>query len=287
MKHVLLITRPLLVAAFAFCMSGCKIFDPAEEIPSYVKITSISLTTSGNEGTNSHKITDAWIYVDGELIGGFELPCTVPILKEGTHTILVRAGIMQNGLSSTRAIYPFYKGWESTIVLTRGQILTLSPAVTYFPVTNFLWMCDFDQAGTNIDDSPSAGATWDNLLQEVGAPESFELQSGFAELNSDTNLFFARNSVSVVFNNTYDIYLELNYKCNQNFVVGIYNTVTAEYIPWVEVQFTYSWNKIYIRLNDAVLTQPPNGIYHVYVAMKKSDVVSNPYLYIDNFKLIN
>lgn len=286
MKHVLRLFRPLSVLVIALSITGCQILDPAEEIPSYVRINSISLTTGGNEGTSSHKITDAWIYIDGDLIGGFEMPCNVPILAEGTHTILVLAGIKQNGLSSTRAIYPFYRGWSSTITLTRGQSITVAPTVTYYPSTNFMWMCDFDQPGTNIDDSQAGGATWGGLLHEdtLGA---FEGESGFAKLNADTNLFFARSSNPYSFNNARDVYLELNYKCNQNFAVGIYNTVTAEYVPWVDVSASLAWNKIYIRLNDAILTQQPNGIYHVYVAMKKSADVANPYIYLDNFKLIN
>ncbi|HTF05550.1 MAG TPA: hypothetical protein VK826_16095 [Bacteroidia bacterium] len=288
MKHIIRSIFPLLVAAFVFGNSGCSVFDPAEEIPSYVRISSISFTTNGTtEGTNSSKITDAWIYVDGQLIGGFEMPCTVPILAEGTHTILVLAGIKQNGLSSTRAIYPYFKGWESTITLTRGQVLQLSPAVIYYPQTNFLWMCDFDQAGTNIDDAVSAGATWDNLLQEVGAPDAFETESGFARLNSDTFQFYARSSLPYTLDASFDIYLEMNYRSNQNFTIGIYNTVTSQYVPWVDVTASTSWNKIYIRLNDAVLTQPPNGNYHVYIAMKKAADVSNPYLYFDELKLIN
>lgn len=287
MKHVLQLFRPLLVAAIAISMSGCKVFDPAEEIPSYVKINSIGLTTNPSvEGTSSHKITDAWIYIDGQLIGGFEMPCNVPILAEGTHTILVLAGIKQNGLSSTRAIYPFYKGWQSTITLTRGQVLTLNPTVTYYPVTNFLWLCDFDQPGTNFDDTQAAGATFPGLLQEdtIGG---FEGESAHVILNADTNLFFARCSDAYIINNARDVYLEMNFKSNQNFAVGIYNTVTAEYIPWVDVTYSYGWNKIYIRLNDAILTQPPGGQYHVYIAMKKAENVSTPWLYLDNLKLIN
>ncbi len=286
MKQVLHLFRPILVAVIAFSIAGCKILDPEEDIPSYVRISSISLTTTTLEGTSSHRITDAWVYIDGKLIGGFEMPCNIPILAEGTHTILVLAGIKQNGLSTTRAIYPFYKGWESTITLTRGQILSLSPAVTYYPATNFLWICDFDQAGTNFDDTPSSGATFAGLVQEV-TTGAFEGESAYITLDEDTNLFFARCSDPYIINNARDVYLEMNYKSNQNFTVGIFNVVTSEYIAWVEVNFTYEWNKIYIRLNDAILTQPPGGIYHVYIAMKKSTVVSNPWLYLDNLKLIN
>jgi hypothetical protein len=272
-----------MVAIGAFGFDGCSVFDPAEEIPSYVRIESISLQINnpGIEGTASHKITDAWVYIDGNLIGGFELPVNIPILAEGTHQILVLAGIKQNGLSTTRAIYPEYKGWSSTITMTRGEILTVNPVVEYYAATNFMWMCDFDQPGTNINDN---FGPWPGRMQEV---PGFELESGYVMLYEDTNEFYTQSSLAYQFEGQYDIYLEMNYSCNQNFVVGLYCVQTAAYIPWVEVSASTSWNKIYIRFNDAVLTQPPGGSYHVYIAMKKDAAVANPWLAIDNLKLIN
>lgn len=286
MKHILRTVGLLSVAIGAFAFDGCSVFDPAEEIPSYVRIESISLqiNNSVTEGSGSHKITDAWVYVDGDLIGAFEMPVNIPVLAEGTHQILVLAGIKQNGLSSTRAIYPVYKGWSSTITLTRGEIITVSPVVEYYSATNFMWMCDFDQPGTNINDNFSP---WPGRLQEVSGAQAFENESGYVYLNADTFEFYAQSSLAYSFQGAYDIYLEMNYSCNQNFVVGIYCVQTAAYIPWVEVSGSTSWNKIYIRLNDAVLTQPPGGSYHVYVAMKKDAAVANPWLAIDNLKLIN
>jgi hypothetical protein len=286
MKHVLRVVGPLLLAIGAFAFGGCTILDPAEEIPSYVRINSISLQINNavTEGTGSHKITDAWVYVDGELIGGFEMPVSIPILKEGTHEILVLAGIKQNGLSSTRAIYPIYKGWSSSVTLTRGEVVQLNPVVQYFPATNFMWMCDFDGAGTNINDN---FGTWPGRLQEITGSMAFEGESGYVTLTSDTTEFYAQSSSSYTFDGGYDVYLEMNYACSQGFSVGLYNTTNGNYIPWVEVGESTSWNKIYIRLNDALLTQPPGGIYHVYVAMKKAEGVSNPWLAIDEIKLIN
>ncbi len=286
MKHILRKVGLYLLAIGAFGFGGCTVFDPAEEIPSYVRINSIALQINNNliEGTGSHKITDAWVYVDGQLIGGFEMPVSIPILAEGTHEILVLAGIKQNGLSTTRAIYPNYRGWTSTVTLTRGQVLNVSPVVEYYPVTNFMWMCDFDGAGTNINDQ---FGPWPGRLQEISGAGAFELESGYVTLDSDTTEFYAQSSQSYVFNGSYDVYLEMNYSCNQPFVVGIYNTTNGIYIPWCEVQTSTAWNKIYIRLNDALLTQSPGGIYHVYIAMKKSADVANPWLAIDNLKLIN
>ncbi|MCK6641087.1 MAG: hypothetical protein L6Q81_13475 [Bacteroidia bacterium] len=285
MKHVL---RFSLAAALLGILpfAGCRIIDPAEDIPSYIRVNDIRLTITDTitQGSGSENITDAWIYVDGNLIGAFELPCTIPVLEEGTHEVLIKAGIRQNGLESTRAIYPFYKGWEEQVTFTRGQIVTVSPVITYFPIVNFLWNCNFDAVGTNIDDV--TGATWPNLLRDtlLGGMEG---KCGFVELNADTNLFYCQSFEDFVIDNGFDVYLELNYKCNQPFVVGIKNATNQETIPWIQVMPESDWNKIYIRLNDAITASPGGSSYYVYIAMKKDDDVANPQLYIDNIKLLN
>ena len=286
MKQFLRVVGTAILAIGAFAFDGCSVLDPEEDVPSYVRIEDISLQINNGviEGTSSEKITDAWVYIDGQLIGGFEMPVNIPILAEGSHNILVLAGVKQNGMSTTRAIYPKYKGWSQTITLVRGQILTVNPVVEYYPTTNFMWMCDFDGAGTNIDD---AFGPWPGRLQEISGANAFEQESGFVTLNVDTTEFYAQSSQSYSFNPTYDIYLELNFACNQTFAVGLYNTTNGNYIPWCQVGPSTTWDKIYIRFNDALLSQPPNGIYHIYVAMRKEDNVANPWLSIDEIKLIN
>lgn len=286
MKYILRIVGLLIPVIGAFGFGGCSVFDPAEEIPSYLRINSISLTINNStiEGTSSHKITDAWVYVDGQFIGGFEMPVSIPVLTEGTHHVLIQAGIKQSGLSTLRAVYPKYKGWEGEVTFIRGQVVTVNPVVQYFPVTNFVWMCDFDVAGTNIDDS---GGPWPGRLQVISGSNAFENFSGYVTLTSDTNEFYAQSSLSYTLDNSVDVYLEMNYRCNQAFVIGIKNVTNGNFIPWCEVQPSDSWNKIYIRLNDAILTQPPGGVYHVYIAMQKDPDVANPFLSFDELKLIN
>lgn len=287
MKHVLRVVGMMTLAIGAFAFDGCSVFDPAEEIPSYVQINSISLQINNStiEGTSSHKITDAWVYIDGELIGAFEMPVNIPVLKEGTHSIIVFAGVKQNGMSSTRALYSKYKGWEGTITLTRGQITTVSPVVQYFPSTNFVWMCDFDDVGTNIDDSTNA--PYPNILQEVSAPLAFEDESGFVQLNASMTQFYAQSNLAFLLDIGQDVYLEMNYKCNQSFVVGVHNSTTQSFYASNSISASDSWNKIYLRLNDALQIDPQGYTFYIYIAMQKDATVDTPELYIDEIKLIN
>ncbi|MBI3511915.1 MAG: hypothetical protein HY064_14745 [Bacteroidetes bacterium] len=281
MKHFSAATlRKFFPVLFLFgIFSGCRIINPAEDIPSYIHIDSITLSTSGNQGSNSSKITDAWIFVDSKLIGGFELPCTVPVLADGTHHILIRAGIKQNGLSSTRAIYPFYKGWEGDVALTKATVTTINPVISYFPGLDFssTWMDNFEVAyGFTAD------TIYHSQITLCDSPYVFEgLHSAYIRLSADTIQFIGRSPISYSFQGASDAYLEMDYRCNIPFTVGLVNGFS--YYPWATVGESETWNKIYIRLNDAVVV---NGSYQVYIGMFKFPDVAEPYLYVDNIKLL-
>ena len=75
---------------------SCRKFEGSQKVPSYIHIESIevdSLTDYFVYGANTHKITDAWVYVDDNLVGIYELPSTFPVLKKGQHKVAVRGGI--------------------------------------------------------------------------------------------------------------------------------------------------------------------------------------------------
>ena len=108
--------------------SSCELYNPSEPIPAYIHIEKFNLTTDyATQGSNSHKITDAWVYVDDQLIGCFELPATFPVITEGTHKVKIVAGIKVNGIASNRGQYPFYNPYEQIVNFEVGKKITLSP----------------------------------------------------------------------------------------------------------------------------------------------------------------
>jgi len=118
MKH----TYTIFIAGFLLLMaSACNIINPAEPVPSYVHIEKINLsTTYSPEGSNSSKIADAWVYMDGSLLGCFELPVTFPVIGTGTHSFTIKPGIKVNGIAATRAPYPFFNSYDKIVTLTAG-----------------------------------------------------------------------------------------------------------------------------------------------------------------------
>jgi hypothetical protein len=264
-------------------LNSCSIINPEEEIPSYIRVDSISFSTQAGQGTASEKITDVWVYIDDNFQGAYELPATFPILAEGAHDLKIRGGIKMNGTSSTRAIYPFYNFYNTTVNLQRGQTTNVSPSVIYFPGTTFVWMEDFESPGISLDDATSAA--FPNILRKTST-DPFEGQyAGKVHLNNDTFAFLARTSAYALPTDGRETYLEMNYKCDAALTVGVI-TPQNEFRPWTTINPSADWNKIYIRLTDVTSLQPLYPTYQVYFAMSKPAEQAEANLYLDNLKLL-
>ena len=62
-------------------ITACDIINPEEDIPAYIEILPYEYSPESG-GSSSTKITDGWIYVDGEFLGAFNLPSTIPVLAD-------------------------------------------------------------------------------------------------------------------------------------------------------------------------------------------------------------
>ena len=70
--------------------NSCSKADYEATVPAYISVPSITLTTDyATQGSASSKITDAWVFVNDDLVGVYELPATFPVLKEGNQTVKV------------------------------------------------------------------------------------------------------------------------------------------------------------------------------------------------------
>ena len=138
----------LVLAVFSVVFSSCRKFEGSQTVPAYIHIDTITVNCDYFVyGANTSKISDAWVYVDDDAIGCFELPATFPILKKGPRKVAVYGGIKSNGIAAVRAPYPFYKPqvYEG-LNLVEDSIVNLNPVLTYYPIGAGVekgWMEDF------------------------------------------------------------------------------------------------------------------------------------------------
>ena len=101
----MLIDKIKYILCLLILLSSCK-KEPVNKIPGFIKIDDIIL----NNNTTDN-ITDAWVYINDQLQGVYELPAHFPVLEIGKNKLRIRAGIKNNGIASSRAAYPFYSSY--------------------------------------------------------------------------------------------------------------------------------------------------------------------------------
>jgi len=148
-------TYILVLFFILFSLSSCETINPDEGIPAQIEINSFGFDSKIMQGTDSVNINDAWIYVDGELIGAFEIPVNAPILSSGKHQVEVKPGIILNGIAATRTINPFFNSFSQNVDLVAGKSILLSPKSSYIDNLEFPWNSrgeeDFEEGGISID----------------------------------------------------------------------------------------------------------------------------------------
>ena len=270
------ITYLLILLVFASCQK-----EDAVGIPAYIKIENIYL---GENDSNS-TITDAWVYVNGQLQGVYELPAKFPVLEEGNANIKVYAGIKNNGIASDRVIYPFYSSD------TTNKVLTINASTEIYPTVNIKENIDgqFD----DFDNGYSFNS--DTCFQVLsGGPYgkygSLSLSDSDSILITEINYQDFPLSFENVPQQGSPTYLELDYKSNTTFLVGIYinstNSPTLEKgLLWINPK--EEWNKIYIDLTQTVSEAIGAETFSIFIKMQRDSNLDENKLDFDNIRIIH
>ena len=294
---------PLLIAAiFASTMfSSCNNFEGSQEIPAYIHVDTFLLTSDyAIEGAASHKITDVWLYIDNSVQGCYELPATIPVLERGKHKVTLYPGIKLNGISRTRTINPFYKPYIIEEMELKEKVVdTLYPTTTYYSqdesTINFAFHEDFER---QIIFETASGSDTTIVRTERDDPERWDDMynnshySGYVWLgvteSSDTisNFCIASPAYYDLPNQGNSVFLEIDYKCNEKFEVGLFAKISGvENIPLVYVNPSPVWNKIYVNLGPNITDEQEAEYFKFYIAGLVDKGEEAEY-YFDNIKLV-
>lgn len=301
------------LAVFSVVFASCRKFEGSQTIPAYIHIESIvvdSLTDYFTYGATTSKITDAWVYVDDDPIGCFELPATFPVLKHGPHKVTVYGGIMSNGIAAARASYPFYKPQiYASLNLVEDSIINLHPVLNYYPIGGGVekgWMEDFETANTLL---PVAGS--DTSIIRINGSEAWHSSNSFYSgkivLPPDSLDFTVATADEYSFHTGYLQYcmVEMDYNCNDAFFVGVmyYKNYQLVKHPLLRIQPTDTindmpqrWNKIYVNIGPIMNENVTASYFKIYFTsdLSVAPVYGEPdyvqankqrYYYFDNLKL--
>src|SRR5690606_29624008 len=123
---------------FSCIQTGCNFINPAEEIPTYVRVDSFQFIANPNMGTASQKITAVDVVLDNKTIGTFDLPAMVPILTNKKGRIAFTPYVTYSGLRDVQVPYPFFKTYTDTLEPNPGNTVSFQPQTAYTDGLNVL-----------------------------------------------------------------------------------------------------------------------------------------------------
>lgn len=281
---------------FIILVSSCSIIDPKEDIPAFIEIDSISLDTRqpGDpgftvlEGTSSSNIKDAWVFINDNLDGVYELPARIPV-PTGSQTLRVSPGIFNNGIAKDRVIYPFFNDHLQELDLVSEEIIQIEPVVQYFEDQMVFWHEDFEQASVKIESLPFSELSISSIFD---SSVSFEGEGCGSIVLTDTEDHFEAQTIAdldVAFNTT--LYLELNYLNTNRFTVGMRNDFTDNnevslvgFNPSLDENGEAQWKKAYIFFTPIISSVGASEDIEIFIKANKE--VDDPLILLDNLKIV-
>ncbi|MAW21046.1 MAG: hypothetical protein CMD16_01450 [Flavobacteriales bacterium] len=245
--------------------------------PSYISIKNIYL-----DSTETYNITDAWIYIDDNLQGVYELPAHFPILSSGTHKLRVKAGIKKNGIASSRIAYPFYTSYIiDEYNFESRTTIEVNPSVESLYSNDSIFIEDFDGSGLSLETDSSTFSI-----------ENFNsIDGNYGTINLVDSVFLSEITTNKLENlpqQGADVYLELDYKCDTDFLIGVYINFPGGVVK-KELQLIYpqaEWNKIYIDLTQTISEGIGAESFKVFIGANKGSTLETKKIYLDNLKVV-
>ena len=248
-----------------FTVLGCK--DNPEQIPAYLYLKPFTVDAQGD--ASWHKLTEGWLYVNGEYLGAYTLPATVPVLAEGESDVLLFPGVKENGILATPNIYPLLTRWESkTVNLRGGQTTEIQPSTTYDPSIKFalgIGRGDFDGGSSVVLENRDSDPITTFSITDNGA---FAGKCLLMEVDTAHPLIeIATEKVqNLPITGSPEVWLELHYKTDVPFYLYLLhssNGGSESSQPVFQFNTAENWNKIYINVTQA-LTTTQADTYRLY-----------------------
>jgi len=268
---------------------GCKSSD--EGLPAFVEASTVELITTVSQGSNSHAISELWVYVDGNILGVLDTPMRLPVLEEGNHDIAVYGGIKNNGMGTSRIRYPFYTSFDTTVNLKAGESYAIDPTFRY--VSNALVDASRNfEAGNSFVEVSSNQGDIELLNNPVLAASG--VRCARMTLPATAGILSYVDETNITLNSGEVAFLELDYSCNNTFILGVYvvSGGDSQKVPVLYLTPTNNgdgsqptWNKVYMDLGMIAASYPSADNFRLYTECTRGEALI-PTIYLDDLKVV-
>lgn len=249
--------RPILCVAIIICLSfsSCDIVRNDDDLtPYFLKFDSVDVEVKPQEGFDSHNIQDVWVIADGQDVGVFELPVTLPILDDNEKTdVTIFAGIRESGIQSNPIEYPFYEG--ITFEQDNEPNATIEKDLTFEYRDNIIFEFIDEFEGqtffTNEIDE------FDNSFFAIkNDPERMDNRAGVLHATEEDPICEVTSSFALIADETLGRkpFLEVDFKGTAPLQIGIQavsNSIIEKYYEII-LKPRDDWKKLYLGLTDIV-----------------------------------
>jgi hypothetical protein len=280
-KHILYI-----LLAVCFLQTGCDIINPEEKIPTFVHIDSFKFVNPNpNEaGTSLQNINCAWVFLDGQNVGVFELPADIPVLVSGTQELQISPGVTLQGLNDYKVQYPFFAFYNYQLEDKPGKVINLPAETRYIDGLKY-WKEDFESGNQFIKlsgDTTVRRVTGADSVLEGGGSGCISLAAG-SYVNAETFAEFDIKPGTKCF-------LEINYKGTLPFTIGVLAILpvsgnNSSYMAGVKAK--ESWGKFYLDLQPFTTQYPTALKWYIMLKTNLEEGQTDGYLLLDNIKVIS
>ncbi|MEX1193294.1 MAG: hypothetical protein WEA99_15085 [Brumimicrobium sp.] len=239
-------------------------------------------------GELTHNFTEAFVNINGEFIGVFELPAKIPVLESGECDVVITPGVRNNGISATKKRYPFVENFSAKVLINESDTSQVELFTKYYEDVKFL-IEDFESASLKIEEDESSQVS----LEKEDNNEILEWGNyyGSIHLTSEDSLY-----VGVTTFNTNlpkqgsEVYLEIDYRNSNSLLTSVLSVGSGSVIqdPYIQLnpQETPKWKKIYIDLKEIVSTRSNAYINEIVLTAVKDQGLNNSHVYLDNVKIV-
>ncbi|MBK7340915.1 MAG: hypothetical protein IPQ10_11365 [Saprospiraceae bacterium] len=268
---------------------GCSSFNTEEAVPSYINIKNYSLSSNGNQGSIHHNFQDAWMYVNGDYAGAYQIPFNIPVLSTGNSTIRITPGIRVNGSQTEARIYPFIKAYETSQLLAPGLSTLINPIYEYESDVFFPLNEDFDF--THFFTKDIDGDLETKMVLSASADSYEGANSGIIRVDSIHQNYIGGYEKSINIPVTPNrVYIELHFKSTVNFYVGLYGIIpgsTPVDLVVARLNPKTEWTKVYFDFTELTNSSGATSYQPVIqLQYDKEKPEIDQVVQIDNLKII-
>ncbi len=281
----------LAIAVLPLLLNSCDV-QPAPEV-AYLTVDTLTVAPNTNQGTASSRLTTLWIEQDGEQMGAFTPPCTIPVFARDNTTIRLIPGINLNGSYAQRNQYEMLSlnsvAWDLVPRSTKN-VTSARTTFEYNTAYTIEVLEDFDDVGLNYVHTIKSDTTLQltsALDEALNIDGEWPNKSGKYVLPPTTRGEFKTLQAFDLPKYGANVWMEIDYKTDVALTFGIFANEPLQSIqaPVVTLFPNDQWNKVYINLVTEVSAYPAAQDYHLFFGSINTSQDTTT-TYIDNIKLL-